>query len=216
MHAGFPCFTREMNTVLRLGAREGEGDMPHLLDRVGGTLLAHGMAVLLKLGFGFIMRDSLLDEEQDRKARDFFRENFEIRDPGAPNGTRYYQGKFLIRTKKPGDDMNVYLRFCPRPEALFKRTPSGRTLQPSAVVSVEALTEEEAERVEGDPGQVDMVIRFKDLKAITGLVGRPDVDVIQLMLENVVQMSGNVGHLFKFGAIAKNIELALGVCAAEN
>ncbi|MCP4662391.1 MAG: hypothetical protein GY856_43895 [bacterium] len=205
MHAAFPGITQGIHEVMKLGAREGK--VPGLLDRVGGTLLAHGMALLLQLGFGFLLRDSLLNKEQAEKSEEFFRENFEITDPEAEGGMRYYQGKFLIRTNKPDDDMNVYFRFCPDPEALYKETPFGKALDSSAVVSAEALTEEEAEEIEKDPDRVDMVIRFKDVKSIIGLVGRSDFDTASLLLENIVQMTGNTTHLFKFAAIAKNIEL---------
>lgn len=204
MHAAFPGVTQGIHEVMRLGAREA--DLP-LLDRVGGPLLAHGMALLLKLGFGFLLRDSLLNQEQAEKAEAFFRDNFEITDPDAEGGMRYYQGKFLIRTNKPGDDMNVYFRFCPKPEALYKKTPFGKALDSSAVVSAEAVTEEEAEAIEKDPDRVDMVIRFKDVKSIVGLIGRSSLDTASLLLDNLVQIKGNTVHLFKFGAIAKNIEL---------
>jgi len=207
MHAAFPGVTQGIHEVMRLGAREGK--IPGLPEQVGGTFLAHGMALLLKVGFGFLLRDSLLNKKQAEKAEKFFRENFEITDPQAEGGKRYYQGKFLIRTNKPGDDMNVYFRFCPKPEALYKKTPFGKALDSSAVVSAEALTEEEAAKIEKDPDRVDMVLRFKDVKSIVGLVGRSEFDTASLLLENIVQITGNTVHLFKFGAIAKNIELEL-------
>ncbi|MHB0984956.1 MAG: hypothetical protein ACYC05_05095 [Sulfuricella sp.] len=207
MHAAFPRFPEEIHRVMRLGA--GAGAMPQLLEAAGGTLLANGMAILLKLGFGYVMRDSLLGETPSGKAMAFFKENFVFTDPNAPGGQRYYQGKFLIRTRRPGDDMNVWLRFCPEPERLFKATPFGTALDPLAVIATEVLSEAEAERIEKDPGQVDLVIRFRDVDSIVGLIGRPNVDIVGLLLENIVQLTGNVGHLFKLGALAKNVELAL-------
>ncbi len=204
MHAAFPRFTQELNQVMKLGADSKEAGA--FLDWAGGKILANGMVVLLKLGFGYILQDSLF-KNQSEKAMAFFNENFVIRDPNAEGGKRYYQGKFLIRTKEAGDDMNVWLRFCPKPEALFKEA----TLVPLAVIATEALSEEEADRLEKDPDRVDLVIRFKDVRSILGLIGRSEIDMTGLLLENVVQMSGNVGHLFKIGAIAKNIELSLGL-----
>jgi hypothetical protein len=206
-----------MNGLLRLGAKEGK--VEGLLDRIGGTFLAHGMAVVLKVGLCFVMRYSLLNRKQAKKAEEFFRENFEIRDPEAPNGIRYYQGKILVRTEKPEDDMNVYLRFCPDRKSLFKKgllgsirkALFGTALDTSAVVSTDVLKEEEAERLQKDPEKVDLVISFRDATTIIGLVGRPNLDMGGLLVENVVQMKGNVGHLFKFGAIAKNVEMALAL-----
>ena len=207
MHAGFPRFTKEINQLMQRGFKNG--DVSGFFDQAGGKLLAKGMATLLKLGFGFVMRDSLLSKEQSEKAMAFFKDNFVISDPNAEGGRGYYQGKFLIRTRKPDDDMNVWLKFCPEPEKLFEETASGKELHPLAVVSTEALSEEEAERIEKDPDQVDLVIRFKDSQSIVELLGRPDVDMVGLLLENLVQMTGNVGHLFKIGAIAANLEQTL-------
>jgi hypothetical protein len=179
------------------------------LESAGGTVIASGIAVLLKLGFGFIMRNSLVDAAQAKKARTFFEENFVITDPYAPNGRRFYQGKFLIRTQKPGDDMNVWLRFCNKPNELFIKTPFGDALNPLAVVDSKVLKEEKANQIAKNPDQVDLVISFRDLNAMLGLVGRANVDIVGLLLENVVLLQGNVGHLFKLGAIAKDIELSL-------
>ena len=217
MHAGFPCLTQNFNTVLTVGAKEGRID--GLLERAGGKLLAHGMAAALNVGLGFVMRGSLLSHRQGRRAEEFFRENFEIIDPEAPGGRRYYQGKILVRTDKPEDDMNVLLKFCPNPEKIFtggvfgalKKTLFGTALQGTAVVGTEVLSEEEAARRARDPEAVDLVISFKDVKTIVGLVGRRDLEIGSLLLENVVRMKGNVGHLFKFGAIGVNIQLALGL-----
>ena len=207
MHAGFPCFTQDIQKVMQLGANSDE--TPKLLESAGGTVIASGIAVLLKLGFGFIMRNSLVDAEQAKKANSFFEDNFVITDPYAPNGRRFYQGKFLIRTQKPGDDMNVWLRFCNKPDELFVKTPFGEALNPLAVVDSKVLKEHKANQIAKNPDQVDLVISFRDLNAMLGLVGRANVGIVGLLLENVVLLKGNVGHLFKLGAIAKDIELSL-------
>ena len=209
MHAGFPCFSQDIQRVMRLGAEQG--DMPQALQAVGGTLLASGMAVMLKLGFGYVVRDSLIDNNRSQKAMAFFNENFVFDDPNTSNGKRYYQGKFLIRTKKAGDQMNVYMRFCPQIDNLFVESVFGQCLNPLAIVDTEVLTEKEADQIEQDPDKVDLVIRFRDINSILGLIGREQVDIVGLLLENVVQLTGNVGHLFKLGAIAKEIETELGL-----
>ena len=207
MHAAFPRFPAEIHQVMRLGA--GAAPLAKVLDSAGGTLLAGGMALLLRLGFGFVLRYALLGPVQSGKAMAFFKENFVFTDPNAAGGQRYYQGKFLIRTRHPGDDMNVWLRFCPEPDKLFRKTLFGDALDPKAVIATEVLTEARADAVESDPERVDLVIRFRDVDSIVGLIGRPNVDIVGLLLENVVQLTGNVGHLFKLGAVAKNVELAL-------
>ncbi len=212
MHAGFPCLSRDIQQVMRLGVKGGE--VPELFDAVAGPVLAAGMAVLLKLGFGYVMRDCLLDKVQSDKAMAFFDENFIFRDPSAPGGQRYYQGKFLLRTRKPDDNMNVWLRFCPDPDDLIVESPFGKTINSLKVVETEVVNEEEAANLERDPDKVDLVISFKDIDSIVGMVGREEVDIVGLLLENVVQLTGNVGHLFKLGAIARNIELELGLSSA--
>ena len=209
MHAGFPCFTHDIQQVMHLGSTQAE--LPDALEALGGTVLSNGIALVLKLGFGYVMRNSLLDPEQSAKAMKFFEDNFVFIDPQAADGKRYYQGRFLIRTKKADDDLNVYLRFCEDPDKLFIDSPFGTCLNPLAVVTSDALTEEEASQIEKDPDKVDLVIQFKDMGEILKLVGRPDADMVGLLLENIVQLKGNVGHLFKLGALAKETEMALGL-----
>ncbi len=198
MHTTLPTLPAEMGRVMGLGAGPAQ--------LAGGRLLSRGMALILRLAFGYLLRDALLSAEESDRAMAFFRENFEFLDPIDPSRVSYYQGKFLVRTRKRGDDVNVLLEFCPDPSALFRKTPFGEGLDPSAVVSARPLSEGEADRLEKDPSKVDLVIRFQDARAILGLVGRADVDVTALLLDNVVQMSGNVNHLFKLGAIASNID----------
>lgn len=209
MHAGFPCFTADIQHVMRLGMANSE--MPEGMEAVGGQLLANGMALLLKMGFGFVMRDSLLDKRRSEAADKFFNDNFVFTDPSAPGGKSYYQGKFLIRTSKADDQMNVYFRFCPNPAKLYVDTPFGSCLNSLAVIDTEILSEKQADRIEANPDKVDLVIRFRDISSILGLIGRDEIDIVGLLLENVVQLTGNVGHLFKLGAIASEIEQELGL-----
>jgi len=177
-------------------------------------MLAEGIALILKLGFGYAGRDSLLDNQRAAKALAFFNENFVFVDPSAADSQRYYQGKFLFRTRKEHDNMNVWLRFCPDPDKLFVDTPFGRTINSLAIVETEVVDEQHADKLERDIDKVDLVVRFKDIDSIVGLIGRDDVDMVGLLLENVVQLTGNVGHLFKLGAIATNVEEMLGLRAA--
>ena len=139
MHAGFPSFSADIQQVMRLGARDSQ--VPELVDSIAGPVLAGGMAVLLKLGFGYVMRDCLLDKQQSKKAMEFFDENFIFRDPNASDGQRFYQGKFLLRTRKPGDNMNVWLRFCPEPDELFVDTPFGRNINSLKVVATDVVVQ---------------------------------------------------------------------------
>lgn len=211
MHAGFPCLFPNLQKTLRLGSNAAidAGELPAVLDKVEGRLLAGGMAVALRLGFGYLLRDCHLDAAQAAKANAFFEENFIIIDPMVPGGKRYYQGKFLIRTSRRGDDMNVLLRFCPNPESLYMKTPFGQALNSLALVDTQVLTEDQADQIENDPSQVDLVVRFKDVPSIIGLLGRSGVDIVGLLLENLVHLTGHVGHLFKLGAIATDIQLSL-------
>jgi len=208
MHAGFPQFTSNLVRVMQTGAGADDTLRP-FLSKTGGKLLANSMALLIELGFTFIMRDSLLGVQQAKHASRFFEDNFVFIDPLNAEGKRYYQGKFLIRTRRPGDDMNVYFCFCPQPDQLFIQMPWGKCLDPKQVVTTEVLTESEADQLQNNPDKVDLVIQFKDVDAITGLIGRPDADIVGLLLESLVQLKGNVGHLFKLGAIGTNVQLEL-------
>jgi hypothetical protein len=203
MHAAFPRFSREINQIMQLGAVNSMAS--ELMDRVGGRFLAGGMAQLLKFGFGFLMLNSIV-KGQPEKAEAFFNDNFIITDSTTPEGKRYYQGKFLIRTKKPDDDMNVLLKFCPQTGKLYKKTHLGTFLDPFSVITTITLNENQADRIEKDPDQVDLIIRFKDVESIKGLLKQPDVDMAGMLLDNVVQITGNLGHLFKLGAIAQNVK----------
>lgn len=213
MHAGFPCLLPPLQQTLKLGAKTAFelGELPAFLNKASGRVLAGGMAALLRLGFGYLLRDCHLNPQQAKKASAFFEDNFVIIDPNVPSGRRYYQGKFLIRTSRRGDDMNVLLKFCPKPEQLYMETPFGSALNSLAVVSTEVLDEAAADRIEQDASQVDLVIRFKDVESILGLLGRQGVDIVGLLLENLVQLTGHVGHLFKLGAIATDIQLSLNL-----
>lgn len=210
MHATIPALPGGIHYILKSGIQLGEADgaLSGLLNRMEGTMLAAGMAVMIKLGFGFLINPGL-SESQAKKAQHFFENNFVIKDPNVPGGIRFYQGKILIRTRKPQDDMNVLIKFCPDPEALYIQTLLGRQLNPAAIVTTEALSETEADRIERDPNEVDLVIRFKDTRAILGLAERPNVDVAQLLIENLVQITGNFGHMFKFGAIGMNVQMTM-------
>ena len=210
MHATIPALPHGIHYILKSGIQLGEtdGTLSGLLNRMEGKMLAAGMAVMIKLGFGFLINPGL-SESQAKKAQHFFENNFVIKDPNVPGGIRYYQGKILIRTRKPQDDMNVLVKFCPDPEALYMQTLLGRQLNPAAIVTTEALSETKADRIERDPNEVDLVIRFKDTRAILGLAERPNVDVAQLLIENLVQITGNFGHMFKFGAIGMNVQVAM-------
>jgi hypothetical protein len=210
MHATIPALPQGIHSLIQSGINAGElsDELEGLLDRAGGRLLATGMAALIKAGFGFLIFEGL-DNDKAEKAQAFFEENFIMQDPNAEGGIRYYQGKFLIRTRKPEDDMNVYIRFCPDTDDLFVPTPIGQRLNPTAIVHTEAVSDAEADQLEKNPDKVDLIIRFKDTKAILGLAERPDADVVQLLLENLVQITGNFGHMFKFGAIGKSAQATL-------
>ena len=213
MHAGLSCYSDSINRVIQLGEKAGldVNDFAKVFNRSSGVILAKGMAILARLGFGYLVKDSILNKNKARQSETFFDENFVIDDPNAKGGHRLYQGRFLIRTRKAKDDMNVLIRFCPDPDDMYLETPFGKALNPASLVSTSTLNESEAEEIANNPDKVDLVIQFKDVESILGLIGREEVDIVGLLLENLVQLKGNVGHLFKLGAIAKNIELELGL-----
>lgn len=239
MHAAFPRFFPEIHQAMRLGLAQGAipagrdrmarahrqdvHDDLRKVDRLNelvrvdkpggleiasegalGRLVADGMAVLLKLAFGLMV----LGEEIVQGAHEkFFDENFVFRDPTAPGGKRYYQGRFLITTRNADEDMNVFLQFCPEPGHLYVNG----LLNPEAVIATHALSKEEAATLKNTPFAFDLLMQFRDLAAIFGLIGTADLDMVSLMLENKVQFKGNTGHLFKLGAISASVQAALGM-----
>lgn len=202
MHCTLPTLSDETRRVLGRGAQAAQ--------LLGGRLLARGLAQAVELGFGALLLESLVTPEASDRATAFVRDHLEVLDPLDPEKRSYYRGKLMLRTRKPDDDLNVLIEFCPEPDRIFRRTVLGRAVDPRAVVKATALSEREADRLEAEPGGVDLVIRFQDAASILGLVGRSDLDVTDLLLDNVVQVTGNVGHLFKLGAIAQAIERQLG------
>ena len=204
MHATIPTLPQGIHYLMHSGFKSTRATQA--LDKIGGRLLAEIIAGAIRLGFGYLILETP-DKKKSGKAEAFFYENFVITDPMSANGIRYYQGRILIRTRS--GDMNVYIRFCPDPDELYLDTPFGKHLNPAAIVSAEAIDDPEADAIENDPDRLDLVIRFRDIPAILGLMQRPDVDVVQLLLENMVQITGNFGHMFKFGAIGKNVQTAM-------
>lgn len=206
MHAAFPHLLPQIQQAMKLGHTHGiqSGAMVALEEKIGGRLIAEAMAIVMKLAFGFLI---LRDEIGFDAKNEFFNENFVFTDPNAPGGKRYYQGKFLITTRNPEEDMNVLVQFCPEPEKLF----IAGMLNPAAVVKTEALGREEAQRMASTPFAVDIIIQFRNISAILGLLHGPGADLVSLLLQNKVQFKGNTGHMFKLGAISASMQAAAGM-----
>lgn len=182
-----------------------------------GKIVAGVMALLIEHGFqAFATVDALLKRDS------FFEENFLILDDKGQDAL--YQGRFLIRTQQPDDQMNVWFGFLQGNRLLeplsrlFKRIRD-RTgdvidlysiLQSIDLVSTKILSEKEADRYENDPDRVDLVLRFKDIPSIYSLLQSEDLDMVDLMFKNLLQIYGNQNHMYKLGAITRNLQLRLG------
>jgi hypothetical protein len=182
-----------------------------------GKLVAKVMALLIEHGFqAFAAVNALV------KRRSFFEENFIILDDDAKEAL--YRGKFLIRTMQPDDQMNVWFGFL-QSGGLFaplikffkylRDKTGGRIdfysiLRSANLVSTKTLSEAEADQYENDPDRVDLVLRFKDIATIYRLLQSSNLDMVDLMFKNLLQIYGNQNHLYKLGAITKNLQLALG------
>ncbi len=103
--------------------------------------------------------------------------------------------------------MSVLLEFCPNLGSLA----DGETPAASAVVRARAVSKQEAEVLKTTPFAIDLLIQFRDLSAIFGLIGTANLDMVSLMLQNKVQITGNTGHLFKLGAISASVQAAAGM-----
>ena len=182
-----------------------------------GKLVAKVMALLIEHGFqAFAAVNALV------KRRSFFEENFIILDDDAKEAL--YRGKFLIRTMQPDDQMNVWFGFLQSgglfaPLIKFFKYLRDKTgdridfysiLRSANLVSTKTLSEAEADQYENDPDRVDLVLRFKDIATIYRLLQSSNLDMVDLMFKNLLQIYGNQNHLYKLGAITKNLQLALG------
>jgi hypothetical protein len=84
-------------------------------------------------------------------------------------------------------------------------------LRSITLVSTKTLNEKQADEYENDPNRVDLVLRFKDIPSIYGLLQSQDLDMVDLMFKNLLQIYGNQNHMYKLGAITRNLQLALGL-----
>jgi len=51
----------------------------------------------------------------------------------------------------------------------------------------------------------DIIVRFKDAKALRNYLFSQDQDILNLILTNDVEVEGNLNYLFKFGFISKDL-----------
>jgi hypothetical protein len=185
---------------------------------VEGRLVAKVMALLIEHGFqAFATIDAVI------KKNSFFEENFVILDDSGKEAL--YQGKFLIRTREPGDQMNVWFGFLQRKgfwgflinlaEKIRLMTRDRidfySILRSKNLITTKTLSEAEADQYENDPDRVDLVLRFKDIPSIYDLLQSQNLDMVDLMFKNLLQIYGNQNHMYKLGAITKNLQLALGI-----
>ncbi len=220
MYTGFYELRTDFIKVL-----QGRSDQKDLAKRetksftaLEGKIVANVMALLIKKGFrAFSTLDSLV------KKNSFLEENFIIKDDNGKDAL--YRGRFLIRTKQPDDQMNVWFAFLQRkwlydPFIRFLKRVRDKTkdwvdiysfLLSTNLVSTKTLSEKEADKYENDPDRVDLVLRFKDIHSIYGLLQSQDLDMVDLMFKNLLQIYGNQNHLYKLGYITKNLQLALGL-----
>jgi len=220
MYTGFYQFRTDFIKILQGGKDQQEMARreTNFFTALEGKIVARVMALLIEHGFqAFSTLDALV------KRNSFFEENFfMLDDKGRP---ALYQGKFLIRTQEPYDQMNVWFAFL-QGNRLFKRLNKlfkdirDKTddkidfysiLQSTDLVATKVLSEQDADKYENDPDQVDLVLRFKDIPSIYGLLQSQDLNMVDLMFKNLLQIYGNQNHMYKLGAIAKNLQLTLSL-----
>ena len=220
MYTGFYQVNTDFIKVLRGGPEQQElaRKETNYFTVLEGKLVAKVMALLIEHGFqAFATIDALV------KKNSFFEENFIILDDHGNESL--YQGRFLIRTRQPEDQMNVWFGFLQDngllgPLSNLARKLRDKTqdridlysiLKSTDLVSAKTLSEAEADRYENDPDRVDLVLRFKDISSIYGLLQSQNLDMVDLMFKNLLQIYGNQNHMYKLGAISRNLQLALGL-----
>ena len=220
MYTGFYQLRTDFIKVLQGGPEQQElaRKETNFFSVLEGKLVANVMALLIEHGFqAFATINALV------KKNSFFEENFMILDDSAEEAL--YQGKFLIRTRQPDDQMNVWFGFlqgngllAPLNNLVKKlrektedRIDFYSILRASDLVSTKTLSEAEADQYENDPDRVDLVLRFKDIPSIYGLLQSQSLDMVDLMFKNLLQIYGNQNHMYKLGAITRNLQQALGL-----
>jgi hypothetical protein len=131
--------------------------------------------------------------------------------------------KVMALTRQPDDQMNVWFGFLQgngllAPLGNFFKELRDKTedridfysiLKSTDLVSTKTLSEAEADQYENDPDRVDLVLRFKDISSIYGLLQSQSLNMVDLMFTNLLQIYGNQNHMYKLGAITRNLQLAL-------
>jgi hypothetical protein len=218
MYTGFYQVNTDFIKFLQGGPEQQElaRKETNLFTALEGKLVANVMALLIEHGFqAFAAIDAAIHKES------FFEDNFIVLDDRGEEAL--YQGKFLIRTRRPGDQMNVWFGFLQDNGLLapldgFFKTLRDKTedrldfysfFKSTDLVSTKTLSEAEADQYENDPERVDLVLRFKDIASIYGLLQSQDLDMVDLMFKNQLQIYGNQNHMYKLGAITRNLQLAL-------
>lgn len=218
MYTGFYQLRTDFISVLQEGARRKAAERGEtiLSAHQDGKVLSAVLATLIEHGFqAFATLDAVV------RPFSFFEENFIILDDNGDEGL--YQGKFLIRTQNPDDQMNVWFGFLQsnwlmEPFAGILKEIRNKTggwidfysiLKSTDLVTAKTLSEKQADRYEDDPDRVDLVIRFKDISSIYDLLHSPQLDMVDLMFKNLLQIYGNQNHMFKLGSITRNLQMAL-------
>jgi len=220
MYTGFYQLRTDFIKVLQGGPEQQEmaRKKTNFFTALEGKVVAKVIAMLIEHGFqAFATIDSLV------KKNSFFEENFIILDDRGKEAL--YQGKFLIRTRQPDDQMNVWFAFLQGNgflgplSSLLKgirdktkdRIDFYSILESTDLVSTKTLNEKEADKYENDPELVDLVFRFKDIPSIYGLLQSQNLDMVDLMFKNLLQIYGNQNHMYKLGAITRDLQLSLGL-----
>jgi hypothetical protein len=219
MYTGFYQLRTDFVKVLHGGPEQQETARKetNFFTAIEGKLVANAMAMLIEHGFqAFATIDAIA------KKNSFFEDNFIILDDHGKE--TLYQGKFLIRTRRPDDQMNVWFGFLQsngsfEPLRNLLKDIRDKTagnidiysfFQSTDLVSTKILNEKEADEYEKDPERVDLVLRFKDIPSIYGLLQSQDLDMVDLMFKNLLQISGNQNHMYKLGAITRDLTMTAG------
>jgi len=171
MYTGFYQVNTDFIKFLQGGTEQQElaKEETNFFTVLEGKLVAKVMALLIEHGFqAFATIDAVV------KKNSFFEENFLILDDSAQEAL--YQGKFLIRTRQPGDQMNVWFGFLQGNGLLAPLSNIARKLREKTgdrldfysilkstdLVATKTLSEAEADQYENDPDRVDLVLRFQE------------------------------------------------------
>ncbi|MFC1516690.1 hypothetical protein ACFL7E_08040 [Thermodesulfobacteriota bacterium] len=104
--------------------------------------------------------------------------------PGYSMNIEDFRGRYLFRTNE--------------------ETKAGRPVVAGAVTFENGDMKVDREP-EDDPDQWDVRVKFENAEALRAFIFSKDQDILESLLENKVELDGNLNYIYKFGFMARDL-----------